>query len=623
MNRLSRFGQDYDLVRRIMTGFVIALILGLSACGGGSGSGSGSGTGPSASTGVVNVGLTDAAGDFLTYTIDVTSLTLTKANGTVVETLPQKARVDFAQYTDLTELLTDATIPAGDYVGATLQADFSNADIEVDDGTGTPVKVSAANIRDRNGNPVTTLSMTVKLGNAQHLVIAPGVPALIDLDFNLAASNLVDLSNPAVPVVTVNPMLVADVNPDQPKPHRIRGPLDNVDTAAGSFTLVLRPFNLLQGDNGRLTFFTDGNTHFEINQVSYQGGTGLAVLAQQPNLTATVALGTLIPGTGKFLATEVYAGSSVPFGTSDVVTGNVIARSGNVLTIKGATLVRSAGSMIFRDTVNVTVAAGTTKVTGQALSGVSLDTGSISVGQRVTVLGSLDSSAANMDATKGLVRLLITQLNGTVNSVTSGNVAMTLARIDGRPISLFTFTGTGTTGNDASPNAYQVATSALSLTGITTGTPLKVRGFVQPFGQATASNDFNAITLIDVTHAPANLVVGWPALEAVPFGGYAVNGMVVNLTNAGARHDVIRAGVDTSLALTDTPIAQAVDPLHGLFAIGYHGSVQVYTDLASYQQALRADLLAGQKARGFFAVDGLYTDATQILTTQKMMTVLQ
>jgi hypothetical protein len=603
MNRLYRFGQAHGLLRRVMTGFMIASILGLSACGGGGSSGSGS----TASTGVVNVGLTDAAGDFLTYTIDVTSLTLTKANGTVVETLPQKARVDFTQYTDLTEFLTGATIPAGDYVGATLQADFSNADIEVDDGTGTPVKVSAANIRDRNGNPVTTLSMTVKLGNAQHLVI----------------SNLVDLSNPAVPIVTVNPMLVADVNPDQPKPHRIRGPLDNVDTAAGSFTLVLRPFNLLQGDNGRLTFFTDGNTHFEINQVSYQGGTGLAVLAQQPNLTATVALGTLIPGTGKFLATEVYAGSSVPFGTSDVVTGNVIARTGNVLTIKGATLVRSAGSMIFRDTVNVTVAAGTTKVTGQALSGVSLDTGSISVGQRVTVLGSLDSSAANMDATKGLVRLLITQLNGTVNSVTSGNVAMTLARIDGRPISLFTFTGTGTTGNDASPNAYQVATSALSLTGITTGTPLKVRGFVQPFGQATASNDFNAITLIDVTHAPANLVVGWPALEAVPFGGYAVNGMVVNLTNAGARHDVIRAGVDTSLALTDTPIAQAVDPLHGLFAIGYHGSVQVYTDLASYQQALRADLLAGQKARGFFAVDGLYTDATQILTTQKMMTVLQ
>jgi len=32
------------------------------------------------------------------------------------------------------------------------------------------------------------------------------------------------------PVVTVSPLLVADVNPDTPKPHRIRGALDLVDS---------------------------------------------------------------------------------------------------------------------------------------------------------------------------------------------------------------------------------------------------------------------------------------------------------------------------------------------------------------------------------------------------------
>lgn len=618
MNRLHIFGRGNGFVRLIRAmGFVLVAALGLSACGGGSGGSS------AASTGVVNVGLTDAAGDFLTYTIDVTSLTLTKANGTVVETLPQKTRVDFAQYTDLTEFLTGATVPAGDYVGATLHADFSNADIEVDDGSGTPVKISAANIRDSNGSPVTTLSMTVKLDNARHLVIVPGLPALIDLDFNLAASNLVDMTTPTAPVVTVNPMLLADVNPDLPKPHRIRGPLDNVDTAAGSFTLVLRPFHLLQGDFGRLSFVTDSNTDYEINQTSYQGSSGLTALAQLPRFTATVALGTLDPGSGKFLATEVYAGSSVAFGSSDVVSGNVIARSGNVLTVKGATLVRSSGSLGFRDTVSVTVASGTTKVTGQTLAGVNLDTNSISIGQRITVLGTLDGSGASMDATNGLVRLLITQLNGTVNSTASGNVAMTLSRIDGRPIGLFNFAGTGTAGNDADPNSYQLATGTLSLTGLVNGTPLKVRGFVQPFGQASASDDFNAITLIDVTNAPATLVVGWPSLEVEPFSSYAGDGMVVNLANAGVQHDIYRAGVDTSLALTDTPTVQAVDPLHGLFAIGSHGSVQVYTQLAGYQQALQAGLLAGQKAHGFVAVGGTYADTTQTLTTQGMLTVLQ
>lgn len=617
MKRLQNFGRAHRLVRFILaTGFTFVAALGLSACGAGSGGAS------ATSTGVVNIGLTDAAGDFLTYTVDVTSLTLTKADGTVVQALPQKVRVDFAQYVDLTEFLTGATIPAGDYVAATLQADYTNADIEVDDGNGTPVKVSTADIRDSNGNPVTILSMTVRLDNARRLVIAPGIPALVDLDFNLAASNQVDMSTPTAPVVTVNPMLLADVSPDAPKPHRIRGPLDGVDTTAGSFTLVLRPFHLLQGDFGRLTFVTDSNTDYEINQTSYQGGAGLTVLAQQPRFTATVAIGTLVPGSGKFLATEVYAGSSVAFGTSDVVTGNVIARSGDVLMVKGATLVRSTGTLSFRDTVAVTVAGGT-KVTGQTLAGASLDISRISVGQRVTVLGTLDTSGANMDASSGLVRLLVTQLNGTVNNAPSGNVVMTLARIDGRPIGLFNFTGTGTSGNDANPNSYQVATGALDLSGISNGTPLKVRGFVQPFGQATASDDFNAITLINVTSAPATLVVGWPLLEPAPFNSYSVNGMVVNLTNAGVRHDVYRAGVDTTLAATDTPTVQAIDPLHGLFAIGSQGSVRVYTQLADYQQALQAGLIAGQKARGFVAGGGNYTDSTQTLTARGMLTVLQ
>src|SRR5436190_3166478 len=311
--------------------------------------------------GVVAIGLTDAPGDFLTYTVDVTSLTLTKADSTFVETLPQRTRVDFARSVDLTEFVRAVTIPAGSYVSATLNVDYTNADIRVDDGTGTPVAVPLANIRDTQNRQVTTLPMKVTLDNARQLVIAPLVSSLLDLDFNLAASNLVDMSGPAGPVVTVNPLLVADVNPDAPKPHRIRGPLDGVDTQAGSFTLILRPFNLLQGAHGRVAFFTDSNTTFEIDQASFQGSAGLAALAAKPQLTATVAIGTLDLTTRRFVATEVLAGSSVPFGTSDVLTGNVTARSGNTLTVRGADLFRSDGSLGFQNTVSVTV-ANTTKV---------------------------------------------------------------------------------------------------------------------------------------------------------------------------------------------------------------------------------------------------------------------
>jgi hypothetical protein len=466
--------------------------------------------------------------------------------------------------------------------------------------------------------------MSVKFDNARQLVIAPLVSSLLDLDFNLAASNLVDMSVPASPVVTVNPLLVADVNPDAPKPHRIRGPLDSVNTQAGSFTLILRPFNLLQGDHGRLTFVTDSNTTFEIDQVNYVGSAGLTALAAKSQLTATVAIGTLNLTTRRFIATEVLAGSSVPFGTSDVLTGNVISRSASTtFVVKGAELVRSDGTLIFRDTVTVTVASGTTKVIKQGTTGT-FATGDISVGQRVTVLGNLNVAGTSMDASGGLVRLLVTQLNGTVNSAGSGVVAMTLARIDGRPISLFNFSGTGTTvGNDASPISYQVAAGALSLAGITSGTPLKVRGFVQPFGQATATDDFNAITLIDVTNAPATLVVGWPSLEATPFNSYPTGGLVVNLLNAGLLHDVFRGGVDTRLSTSDTPTVQAINPARGLFVIGTDGTVQVYTRLSAYQTALQVELAAGRKARSFVASGGTYVDSAKTLTSSLMATALQ
>ena len=590
-----------------------ALALGLSSCGGGMSS--------SSDMGAVNIGMTDAAGDFLSYSVDVTSLTLAKADGTVVQTLPQKTRIDFTQLVDLTEFITGATVPAGVYVSATMLLDYSNADIEVDDGNGNPVK--AVSIVDGQGNPITTLSMTVQLDNAKRLVIAPGIPALFDLDFNLAASNAVT-NVPAAPVVTVSPVLVGDVDLAAPKPHRVRGPLAGVDTMNSSFTLVLRPFNLRQGDFGRLTFFTDANTAFEIDGTTFTGSAGLNALANENSLTAVVAIGTLDLASRRFMATEVLAGSSVPFGTDDVVTGNVLSRSGNTFVVKGAELVRSDGTLIFRDKVTVSVGAST-KVRKESTMGA-FDISDISVGQRITVFGNLTSTTAGsttMDATSGLARLLVTQLNGVVGSAAAGTVVINLAKIDGRPIGLFNFTGTGTgPTTDANPGSYEVATGALDLTGISGGTPLKVRGFVQPFGQATAADDFNAITLINAMGAPATLVVGWPTLEPAPFNTFTSNSMMVNLLNAGFFHDIFRAGVDTQLATTDTPTVQTPDPTHGLFVIGINGMVQVYTQFSAYQAALQADLGAGKKARSFVAFGGTYDDSSKTLSAGTMATVL-
>ncbi|MFQ5488485.1 MAG: hypothetical protein ACE5ET_08610, partial [Gammaproteobacteria bacterium] len=120
--------------------------------------------------GEVVIGLTDAEGDFASYTVDVLSLTLIKANGAVVETLPLQTRIDFAQYTEMTEFVTAATIPAGLYTKAVMTVDYSNADIQVENAAGDIVPVPLANILDESGNPVTTLELDVHLEDRSRLL---------------------------------------------------------------------------------------------------------------------------------------------------------------------------------------------------------------------------------------------------------------------------------------------------------------------------------------------------------------------------------------------------------------------------------------------------------------------
>jgi hypothetical protein len=183
----------------------------LAGCGGGGGSSpSSSNAAPTSNCGdcgTTFVAITDADGDFLSYSVDVTSLKLRKANGTLVETLPATTRIDFAQLVDLTEFFTAATIPNGEYVAATLRLDYSNADINVEQ-NGAPV---AARAVDASGNALGAVDVTVTLDNRHHLFVAPGRPSLFTLDFNLAATNAVDLTTtPAT--VTVTPALVASLD---------------------------------------------------------------------------------------------------------------------------------------------------------------------------------------------------------------------------------------------------------------------------------------------------------------------------------------------------------------------------------------------------------------------------
>src|SRR5882724_5287765 len=124
-------GFESGSIRRALAGALLSLSLLVTACGGGGkselGSGGGTSTPPSGSTcdtascGTAFVGVMDADGDFDSYSVDVVSLTLKKANGSVVETLPEQPRVDFTDLVDLKEFVTAATIPNGTYVSGTMR----------------------------------------------------------------------------------------------------------------------------------------------------------------------------------------------------------------------------------------------------------------------------------------------------------------------------------------------------------------------------------------------------------------------------------------------------------------------------------------------------------------------
>lgn len=479
----------------LLVSFILAL--NLSACGGGGGSDSSSNENNDGN-GQVLVALTDAAGDFVTYTVDVLSIKLTHANGTVVETLPISTRVDFAQYTELTEFLTAATVPNGRYVKGSVVLDYSNADIQVEDDAGNAKPVTS--IVDINGAPVTTLEVNVTLEGRGALPVAPGIPKNLMLDFDLKKSNTVVFEGDQINI-TVEPILIAEVDPQNPKRHRVRGPLNKVDVASSEFDIYIRPFfhriGLGQRVFGTLRVKASDETYYEIDGIGYKGADGLQVLDTVAQYTGVIVKGDLKFNPLRYEAREVYAGSGVPGGDMDLVRGTVTSRSGDEIVVRGATVFRANGAVVFNDSVTVSLDGSTTVLKQLSLGTFNIQ--DISVGQRIAVFGTVTNdqvSDLQMSAANGYARMRLSHLRGSVVALPDEvtNFTVNLSSINGRPISIYNFAGTGTVGNDANPTNYEVDKGTLTLDGIVVDNAVSVAGFPTPFGAAPA--DYTAQTII-------------------------------------------------------------------------------------------------------------------------------
>lgn len=589
-------------------------LLGLGACGGGGGSSSDN----SAATGqgTVYVGLTDADGDFLRYEVDVVSIGLRRADGTLVEALPNATRLDFAQYVDLTEFFTAAQVPAGRYVHGEITLDYANADVQVEvGGVATP-----AVVRSPDGATLGRYTLDIELDRDHPLIVARGIPALLTVDFDLAASNQVDLGQ-SPPVVSAAPFLSADVDVVAEKEIRAHGPLLGTDLAAATYTIDVRPFHRHDGRFGEVEVHTSATTTFEIDGTPYQGSDGLAALAGLAPGTPTVAFGTLDTATRRFTAATVQAGSSVPGATLDALVGNVTARAGDVLTVRGALLAPRSGATRFHDEVTVTI-GNDTGVRRRGEPGAALDGSAISVGQRVEILGELQddgSGNASLDADPGRVRLLVTHLGGRVSAATTGQLRLDLASIDGRDPRIFDFTGTGLTpAVDADPRDYEITTGALALDSLEPGEAARVFGFVRPFGQAP--DDFEAISIVDrAAPGGAALSLDWrPEGTLAPFASLGPDALIPDTGNPdiGRRHHLVVAGIPVDLAsLAAAPtIAPATDG-PARYAIAVDHDLEIFNDFAAFASRL-AVLLDGSRPALALHAEGRYDRDAGVLRTR-------
>jgi hypothetical protein len=441
--------------------------------------------------------ITDAAGDFLTYKVKLVSLQLKKSDGTLVETLPASTTVDFAQLVDLTEILSARQIPPGDYVAAQITIDFTNATITVDDGTGTGVAVKPV---DTSGAALGQLPLMVQLDSKNDLKINAAKASRIAFDFNLLASNKVDLT---AKTDTVSPALVASVVPIDSKQIRVRGEISAVDTAGSDYTVNVDPFHDHDGNkfSPLVVHITDATT-FEINGKPFAGAAGLAQLATLPADTIAVAFGNVQASDQTFTATSVLAGSSAEGGGFDHIVGNVVARNGNTLTIHGARMDGHDGGDdddFIADNSMVSIAAATgVTAEGQSSATPAHTIAEISVGSLIDAFGTAtkdNSGKVTLDATAGRVRLDLTHVQGSLRGSGTGNITLNLKSIDGQPVSLFSFTGTGS-GVDTDPTKYVVATGALNVSPFSVGELVLSIGFVNPFGKSPP--DFKAVTVASV-----------------------------------------------------------------------------------------------------------------------------
>jgi len=610
-----------------------AMLMALAACGG---------------TAVVTMTSTASSDNFLAYRVALVSVQLqSSGGGSGLTVLPASTTVDFATLTNLSEVLGATPISKGNYTSALITLDYSAAQIVYDDGSVDGVPLTPV---DANGKAMGQVALTVRLDPSGSFSISAKGTSQLSLDFNLAASNVVDLTHNTV---TVTPLIAGSAMPIDSKQVRIRGALasvsnsgatDTTSAVTGLFTTNVMPFNSITKGTGQLAIVPSDSTDYEINGSVSVGSTGLGQLGALNTGALTVAYGTLLAADQAvttttdgvtsttssggssavtFSATQILAGSSVQGSGLDRVSGVVLARSGNTLSIEDGTVIANDGTVSFIAGTATVFMGANTLITALGANGTAINSlQQVSVGSVIDAFGVITSQAsasAVLDASAGRVRLDPVTASGVVvasyavtSSSTTG-LGLNLAFLGGRAIKPFDFTDSG-----VGINPYVVDTPNLDLTNSSGGVPVIATGMTGSFGVAPL--DFSATSLLDPTTIDALLVVDWGAGTASPFTTYNSSAITLDAHNSsiGTRHEIqIGAQLINIPSLTTDPLISPNATSNTVFSIGHstQSATENFNTYTAFITQLQAELTGTTLATGMTAVGQYTTTSYSLIAT--------
>jgi hypothetical protein len=572
---------------------------------------------------VVTMTAAPSSDPFVTYRVGLVSVQLKTSSGKPgLNLLSAQTTVDFTKLLDLSEVFGAPSVAKGTYTSAVITFDYSAAQIIYDDGTLDGLALTPLT---SDGKLLGLAIVTVSLDPADPIRSVAKQVGRLSLNFDLAASNIVDLS---ANTVTVTPMVAASIQPIDSKAIRIRGPLVG---ANGNFlTTGLMPFESTTAGLGQLSIAPSDTTAYEINGVALTGATGQAEIAALPagtlvttfgKLTTTDTATTADPttttdsattSTVSFTASEVFVDSVAQGIDLARVSGVVSARSGNTLGIENATLLQNGGGETLVPGTTIVAVGSNTAVSffGQGAA-QAISPQQISVGSVIEAFGTASNTSSGqvlLDASAGRVRLNLTAASGLVTAQNSGGLALNLTSLGGRAINGFDFAGSG-----AAPGQYGVTTDSLDLTNAVVGSPVIATGFPNQF--ATGSPNFTASSLLDTTTISAELVIDWSGGTAAPFTSFDSSAIDLNVGNSGIgpRHQIqIGSEIVSLIGLSADPvITPNASNSTAVFSIGHMGSstVENFNTYAAFVAQLQSELNGITLAVRMTAV-GQYTTST-------------